>query len=249
MRTTPGRSAFRGWRIGIAAAGLIVALTIGLWLQPVVGAYLCPRCYGFERMSGRIYVDAAMPAATRARLADAIAEGEQKVAQSYGGLRRAPVVLACSSDACDRRIGGRGARAVAYGTEFLRLAPLGIDPVIITHERSHIEFHAMLGLQHMILNSVPAWFDEGLAVIVADDPRYLLPQAAETDRCRQRPDGPLPSNGRDWGREAGRDQQLYARAACRVLRWMNANNGMSGVLALVNRLKAGDSFEVIFGSP
>jgi hypothetical protein len=247
-----GRRRFRRWilRSGIVAVAVAAALTAAtFWFMPVALAYLCPACFGFELLGGKLYIEAGMPAEARARLLAAVDEGEKKVALAYGELWRAPLVLACFTASCDRRIGGRGARGVAYGEVLLRLSPLGLDPVIIGHERSHIEFHARLGFWLLLTEAVPAWFDEGLAVIVADDARYLLPGKPGTDRCRGDPEGPLPVSRREWGPSAGRDPQLYARAACRVWRWMNANNGMSGVLALIDQLRAGKSFEQIYREP
>ncbi|MFG1943168.1 hypothetical protein [Nonomuraea sp. NPDC048826] len=50
------------------------------------------------------------------------------------------------------------------------LSPRGADPVIASHELSHVELHTRLAGAE-----VPQWFDEGLAVVVCGDPRYLAP--------------------------------------------------------------------------
>ncbi|TDC83557.1 hypothetical protein E1193_08290 [Micromonospora sp. KC606] len=45
--------------------------------------------------------------------------------------------------------------------------------------------------------TVPQWFDEGLAVVVSDDPRYLKSRSAD-DRCMAPPDGALPQTLDQW---------------------------------------------------
>ena len=104
------------------------------------------------------------------------------------------------------------------------LSPRGIDPVIAAHELTHVELHARLGR-----GSVPQWFDEGLAVLVADDLRYLRP-AGEGDRCLVTPTGPLPDTLSGWLRAASVDAQVYAQAACAVSRW-TATNDLRSLIA------------------
>jgi hypothetical protein len=74
---------------------------------------------------------------------------------------------------------------------------------------------------------VPQWFDEGLAVLVSDDPRYLRP---EGDRCLVEPAGPLPDTLDGWLTAASADAQVYAQAACAVSRWA-AGHDLHGVIA------------------
>ena len=230
--------------IGLSAAGAGTVFSV----QPTLAALVCPRCFGFEQLYGRVYVDAAMPEPLRARLAGAIREGDRKAADFYGELRAAPEVLACATDGCWRRLGGGGAKGISYASVGIRLAPLGLIPVIVAHERSHIELHERLGFAKFILGAIPAWFDEGLAVIVSDDPRYLL-ASTESDRCRVKATGFFPMAPMEWTRAAGTDHNLYARAACRVLRWMNANGGNAAALSLIQKVAEGVPFSEIYHDP
>ncbi|TQM14940.1 hypothetical protein [Pseudonocardia kunmingensis] len=153
------------------------------------------------------------------------------VAEFFGGLRSDPAFLACLTDACYTRIGGGGERGIAVLNRTVMLSPRGIDPVIAAHELTHVELHARLGTA-----SVPQWFDEGLAVLVSDDPRYLLPEGPG-DRCRVAPAGPLPESLDAWLRAAGSDPQVYAQAGCAVSRLLAAHD----VHALVALLAAGEA--------
>jgi hypothetical protein len=230
--------------IGLFFAGAVIVVSV----QPTLAALVCPSCFGLEQLSGRVFVDAAMPEPLRAQLAGAMREADRKVADFYGELKAAPEVLACATDACWRRLGGGGAKGIAYAGAGFRLAPLGLDPIIIAHERSHIELHERLGLAKFMLGAIPAWFDEGLAVVVSEDPRYLL-ASTENNRCRVNSTGPLPVAPMEWTRSAGTDHNLYARAACRVVRWMNANGGNGAALTLIHKVAEGVPFSEIYHDP
>jgi hypothetical protein len=108
---------------------------------------------------------------------------------------------------------------VAVLNRAVMLSPRGIDPVIAAHELSHVEFHERLGAQR---KQIPQWFDEGLAVLVSDDSRYLLAKTA-ADRCRVASDEELPSTLDAWPSAASADEQVYAKAACRVSRWVGVH--------------------------
>ncbi|OZM81856.1 hypothetical protein [Pseudonocardia sp. MH-G8] len=157
-------------------------------------------------------------------------EGTQRVAEFFGDLRGGPAFLACLTDACYARIGGGGERGIAVLNRAVMLSPRGIDPVIAAHELTHVELHARLGSA-----TVPQWFDEGLAVLVSDDARYLQP-AGTGDRCRVEPAGPLPETLGDWLHAAGADPQVYAQAGCAVSRLLATHD----VHALVAQLAAGE---------
>ncbi|MGA3342303.1 MAG: hypothetical protein ABSD11_17235 [Methylocella sp.] len=235
--------------VAIVLIGFLIAGTsIVFSMQPTLAALVCPRYFGFEQLSGRVFVNATMPGPLKAQLTRAMREGETKVADFYGELRAAPEVLACATDSCWRGLGGSGAQAISYASAGFRLAPLGINPIIVAHELSHIELHERLGLVKFMVGAIPAWFDEGLAVIVSEDPRYLL-ASTESDRCRVDATGSFPIAPMAWTRAAGTDHNLYARAACRVLRWMNANGGKAAALILIKKVAEGVPFSEIYRDP
>ena len=232
MRRSKWRWAKRAGLVAAALAGLGVASVP--FVMPALAAYACPACYGLERVTPALYVEAAMPAQDRAALLETIASSEAKVAGFYGSYEGRPTLLACSTEACDRKLGGRGARATAYtmpGADFIRFGPRGLNLTIVSHEFSHVELHRRIGAWKLFMGAVPAWFDEGAAVIVSDDARYLKPGAEGAQRCTVRPDGPLPESPFKWRPALGKIPTLYAQAACKVLIWMDANGGRAGLLA------------------
>lgn len=207
-----------------------------------LAAYACPACFGLEEMASGIYVEATMPAAERTRLAQIITQAKEQVAAFYGSFERSPVLLICATAECDRRLGGRGAKAVAFGTSFIRVAPAGINVTIFAHEFSHIELHSRVGMWKLTTGAVASWFDEGVAVIVANDTRYLNPGRLSEDRCL--PDAlaipvtSLPTSAFQGG--WGKSQGLYAAAACNVLKWMEANGERAGLLAALSDVARGE---------
>jgi len=163
-----GRRLWRLVGVSLLVLAAVVAITT-LWSAPMLAALGCPSCFGFELLSDRIYVDKAMTDPARAALAEAVSDGERRVALFYGDLTQAPTMFACGTQDCDRRIGDTGAQGVAYGTVALRLSPLGLDPVIVGRELCRIALHARIGLRRYFAGAIPAWFDEGLAVVVSED--------------------------------------------------------------------------------
>ncbi len=239
-----GRSKLR-WlrRIGIAAVALV---TLGVasvpFVVPALAAYTCPSCYGLERVTPALYAEAAMPAPERAKLQETIAAAESRVAAFYGSFGERPTLLACMTEACDRRLGGRGARATAYTTflgTFIRAAPRGLNETILSHEFSHAELHRRIGVWKLLVEAVPAWFDEGVAVIVSNDGRYLKQGATAAQRCTAEPDSAMPESPFKWSAAAGKTPGLYAKAACAVLIWMDANGGRPGLLAALEETADG----------
>lgn len=224
--------------IMLSAAGFL------LYSYPVMAAVACPSCFGLEKTAAGFYTDRDFPDARLGSLASDLDAARDTVSQFYGSIHRQPIVVACSTRECDHRLGGRGARAVTLSTPFftiVRLAPLGLNKTILAHELSHVEAHQRIGLANQMSGKFPAWFDEGLAVIISQDERYLLPGQLGADGCHEQADlrKELPVSPFDWGRMAGRQQMIYAHAACRVLVWMDAHGGRQGVLDALDGKSAG----------
>lgn len=183
-----------------------------------------------------------MPAPERVRLRDNIAAAEARVAAFYGSSGKQPTLLACMTEDCHYRLGGRGGRATAYTTFFgtvIRASPRGLNETILAHEFSHAALHGRIGAWKLLMEAVPAWFDEGVAVIVSDDGRYLKQGGVGAQQCTAKPDGTLPRSHFKWGAAAGKTPRLYAKAACAVLTWMDANGGRPGLLAALEETADG----------
>ena len=216
----------------------MVALVLGVGAGAVVravpglAATACPGCYGLSDLGDHVYADTDDP-----RLRDLIGAADRRIAAFYGERRSRPRVLICTTAECYRRIGGGGEKGRALRDWSLMLAPAGANETIATHELSHGEFHHRLGAAR---SKVPQWFDEGLAVLVSEDARYLAPGP---ERCKLPYEQALPvTTGDWWSLAADGDDRAYLQAGCVVSRWAAAHGGATGVLDLLTRLRDGAAF-------
>ena len=222
-------------------ATILVIVGVGCipLLSPAMAAYACPACYGLLRVTANLFVDPAMSVEDRTKLQEAISRAAAQVTAFYGSFDHTPTLLACASEECDHRLGGKGARANTYGTTFIRVSPNGLNQTILAHEFSHVELHTRIRLMRFLVGAIPAWFDEGLAVIVSDDARYLKPGTTSAMRCLVEPEDGLPSSPSQWRPLAAKTPGLYAQAACRVMRWMEANGGTARLLTMITQIADG----------
>jgi hypothetical protein len=228
-------------RLALGGMALVPLAIIGAGIAfPAMAAIACPRCLGFEPATGHLYIERGASQSDRTSVENAIAAGEDRVTAFYRERRGDPIILACVSEACYRRLGGGESRGQAYATLALILSPRGISTAIAAHELSHIELHTRLGLWRTIRHVVPPWFDEGLAVVVSDDRRYLTAPGSG-DRCRVADDGSAPPADPDG---------FYAVAGCRVSRWMAAHgDGAAPVLGLIAKVASGVPFATAEAAP
>lgn len=190
---------------------------------------------------------AATDAAKRSTIETLVAASENRVQGFYGTLESKPKIFVCPDEACYQRVGGGRSHGMALIDWAFFVSPRGLDPVIVSHELSHIELHHRTGAVATFRRDIPQWFDEGLAVTISDDPRYLKP-AGEADRCLIRSDEPLPTTRGAWVENAS-SHDLYAKAACRVSTWLAAHGGAKGVIDMVDHLNAGETFDAIYHRP
>ena len=232
------------------ATALVLFATVGTVLAlPFGAAAVCPSCYGLDRFADTAFIERTATAEQREHAAKVLEQARDRVSGFYGGLTASPRVLICVSEDCYRRIRYAGSRGNALFDLALQLSPRGTDPVIAAHELSHIELHHRIGNIRQLTGAVPSWFDEGLAVVVSDERRYLAPADA-ADRCRVRSDEVLPTGMFEWAREIGRDdtRQLYAKSACRVADWMAAKGGAAAVRRLIASVANGVPFAEAFAA-
>jgi hypothetical protein len=236
-------------KVIMALAVLVLLATIAdIVAFPAASAIVCPTCYGLERLDSNVFVERSMSAEARIRVAEVLTEARKRVSDFYGSLDSDPRILVCATEECYRRIGGGQPRGKSFSAIALFLSPRGTDATIASHELSHIELHRRLGLIHFLSGAIPAWFDEGVAVVVSDDPRYLASVGA-SDRCLVRSNEPLPSGMSEWSRRAGEDHQLYAKAACRVSEWISLKGRSAAVTKLVGQVSTGMSFAKAYAEP
>jgi len=205
-----------------------------------VGALLCPPCFGFERLAPGIFIGTQASEVYRRDVLGWVIESKQKVRHFFGSQMSAPAIFVCVTEHCYRRVERRGGQT--QGISFLDwvivLSPHIRDGVAITHELTHVELHNRLGPK---MFAVPAWFDEGLAVNVSDDPHYVAPLVMR-DRCLIEVSGPLPATDFSWVRATQTTNRPYGEAACVISRWLANKDARDAVLKLIAEINAGSSF-------
>ncbi|MGI5288906.1 hypothetical protein ACQEVF_36915 [Nonomuraea polychroma] len=235
----------RLWARATAALAVLLAATLaGVTLAfPSVAATTCPGCYGLTELDEGVHTEATLSDAEKSRVKQVIRQARKLVADFYGAPASDPRLLVCLTEECYGRIGGGRERGIAILNRAVMLSPRGMDAVIASHEMAHVELHSRLTAGA----EVPQWFDEGLAVVISNDARYLAPASA-SDRCMVTPAGPLPATLEEWLAAASKDVDTYAKAACQVSRWLRANGNHAGLLSLLERLNAGEAFASIVPS-
>ncbi len=231
----------------LTAGAFVLALPIVLMMvSPPLAAAACPQCYGLAAIGENIYAERSPSAEDAARALMVIHQARERLEQFYEEVNANPRILVCFSEDCYQSIGGGGSSGMAILDIVLFLSPKGVNPVIAAHELSHIELHRRLGALKTFQRSVPQWFDEGLAVLISDDLRYLAPPAAQ-ERCLVDSSEPLPRDRASWIIHAGAER-LYAKAGCRVWKWTQMSGGPKSIEGLVDRLSHGAEFEkLVFG--
>jgi hypothetical protein len=225
------------WRSVAGVVAVLVAVVAGLVVAyPVVAAAVCPGCYGLSEAAPGVYVDDDATAEQQSEMVDVVAAARQRVRDFLGDTRSNPRILICLSADCYGRIGGGGEKGQALRDHAIALSPDGATVVIAGHEMVHAELYERLGSRY---GDVPAWFHEGLAVLISDDRRYLT-GAPAGERCPIDHALALAAT-RD---ATPRSPDLYRNGACVVDRWVATNGGVAAVDDVVRRLREGEPFAV-----
>jgi hypothetical protein len=222
---------------------LLIALVISLsGCGTVRSAKLyAPSLFGFSEINDGIYVDNQMSDNQRQEFLKTLGSSKERVSAFFGALEGLPKVFACSSEDCYVEHGGGTDKGRAFGDSMLLLSPRGLNAVITSHELTHIELHHRIG-SFRSWRTIPAWFDEGLAVLVSEDPRY-----SDEAWINITNNGLNAPELKDIGRMLGRGDWLlvYGTARREVGRWYQSV-GSSGLALLIAKVKDGNDFDSEF---
>lgn len=231
------------WLLVLAA---ITAAVLTLLLRPAAAA-ACPQCFGLSKAADGVYLQSGMAEAQRSRALAAVAAARSGAGKFYGGLQHAPRILVCADDDCYHRLGGQPGTAVgSLGSLSLEVSSQGVNPVYIAAGLSRAELEGRIGFWKFQLGAVPVWFDEGLAVVVADDPAYVLPPGRR-DRCLTGALPDMPATPTEWRDEMQQEGStaLYAQAACKTVSWMDQHGGPQAVTGLLDKVAHGEDFAAL----
>lgn len=230
-----------GWSFwfGIGAGMVTLAGAAAAAFVPGPHRLVCPECFGLVRIAPRAFTDA--PAAMHADLRTMLIKADRETELFFGSLKSSPRVVMCATDACIARFSrGYAASGVTFGSYLIRIAPRGLYQTVMTHERVHAELYHRVGDVRMIRGAVPTWFDEGLAVLIANDRRFLRNGQGKvpadwTDRARAQSGWMRLVDEHGWRVVYGAATQRVASIEKRV--------GRDGLRRIIERIISGEDFD------
>lgn len=198
----------------------------------------CAQCFGLKDIGNNVFTDA--PGDSEA-LSWLVSASDSRVAEFYGTLQAHPRYVICMTEDCYRRFGGSTAKATSFGAEIIRVGPNGLNATILAHERMHTELAARLGWYGMLASSVPAWFNEGLAVYWSNDSRYHDLSTVQEETLTRTAVTPG-----DWLKLLHEYPALPAYQAARnMVADIAATIGTDGLRALVDETTKGADFDQV----
>lgn len=224
------------------AATLLVLPIVFVGMHPIVQAFLCPACRGFVEVSDGVFMEKNASKAGLDHTAD-LKAGRERVSAFWGpGRAGNPDLFFCITEPCRQTFGVHHAIAMSYGAAFAVFDLTRTDDTIFAHELAHIERRARLGTWASMNDQTPSWFDEGLAVLISRDARYLNFDNGKPSCVGEVGISSLPADAKTWRRMAGKDPSIYAQASCSVLGiidGLNADQARTLVLNIAENGMAG----------
>jgi hypothetical protein len=174
MRSTSRRYL---WRLGRLVLVLLVVTPAAAWMLVKPVRVLAPQWVGVECPTATVCVEDKGEWVNAATLhADAMAFVDHAV----GILRTSPRVIFCSTQHCAESFGLGARSAVTVGTWGTVIGPRAWKPYYVRHEMIHVLQAERLGVLGLLRK--PAWFKEGMAYDLSEDPRQPLNEPFETQR-------------------------------------------------------------------
>lgn len=203
---------------------------------------------GMRRIADRVYADPEMGSDQEEKLLQLVDASRQRVAAFYGQAIAHPNIIFCASNDCYRRFGAIGL-GYTDGTNVI-ISPQGQRVAIVAHELAHMELSARIGGFAKVLDCVPQWFDEGLAVMISQAEEFSDDawKKATHDGANAPALASLEAMA-DWNRITGANgenmQLSYGTARREVRRWFGTA-GLPGLHTLLFALSGNDTFNVAY---
>ena len=96
------------------------------------------------------------------------------VSSTVGEIQKKPRIIFCTNESCFNSFGFDKATAHAVGTSGIVISPRGWKYFYVRHEIIHHVQAEKMGVISQWLS--PAWFKEGMAYSLSEDPRRTLPE-------------------------------------------------------------------------
>lgn len=180
-----------------------------------------------------------------------IKQAEERVGAFYGDLhyKDETVIIVCDDTGLKEKLGGGKSTftmTIPSKKHYICLSDDYFNLDIVSHEITHAELHTRLSVS--ALNSIPSWFDEGIAT--QNDYREQYSEEnwiARTDNGKNAialEDMDEPSEF--YAGEADDRRFRYINAKHEVAQWMEEHK-TEGLLALIDRINNGEDFQAVYG--
>ena len=162
---------------------VFITLVVILGISSIGHALVMPqttRCmfidlYDFEK-EGQVYFRPEIDKEKRAQIHELIKQAEMRVETFWRGREATPKFIYTDSDEEYTKFGApfpTPAAAVMHFGSYVVINQNGVDLDIISHELSHVELFARIGMINRSFK-IPVWFDEGLAMQVDHRSYYSI---------------------------------------------------------------------------
>ena len=215
-----------------------------------------PKASGMDEVDPQLYVEPVMSSKQRHEVQQQINIGRAVVEAFYGEITTKPYFVVCLTTECNDRFGSYGQPAASYGDLAIRLSFKELARPVVAHEWSHAELYRRAG-GWWYARKIPRWFDEGVAVVVANEPLHSEANWREIERQAL----PIPKldeliSFSDWGVAVKRYGEtagdvpgnlhvVYTTAGHAVRAFLSCT-GPSGVAAVLGAVRSGAAFNDAF---
>ncbi|MGB0952877.1 MAG: hypothetical protein ACPG31_06610 [Planctomycetota bacterium] len=195
-----------------------------------------------EAIEADVFARTDLPKAKRASLMEQLQQARAANDAFYGTRRAAPTIAFADNAALKESLAvGNPFAATFYHRDGILavVTPRGLNGEVMAHMLSHAEIKERLGAE--VFETLPAWFDEGLATLLDDRP-FLADAALDAKEAEGVETPPFEVMAeREWF--VGTDAEAHlVLAKLEVRRWYRLV-GQQGVVQLLDRLAAGEDFE------
>ncbi|MDY0282075.1 MAG: hypothetical protein RBR35_16105 [Salinivirgaceae bacterium] len=223
---------------------------------------LAPTTLGMEEVAPKVFVNKDMPLVQRDNFSRMVTEARKMITDFYGSITSQPEILACSTEECFAGLGGGKPRGKNLGKSKILLSPRGLTVPILTHEWSHAELRTRIDAKMdgvFSISSIPTWFDEGLAVVVSEEPGHsekvwekivaaeiAAPYIEDLVSLEEWNKAVKQFGDADCAMGVpGKIYVVYATAGHEVRKWYQ-RVGREGLLKLLDKVKSGENFQKSF---
>ncbi|WP_151717578.1 hypothetical protein [Gemmobacter serpentinus] len=190
-----------------------------------------PSRKGMSQIVPGLWIDSNATPEEVAAIRERINKASAKVLKYMGDVQAVEWWI-CASPECNRA-NGMKARGMTYGASLITLdANASRDGGVYVHELTHATLHGALPMGGLFSKALPLWFDEGVAVILSQQP----PEAAQKSACTKPQKGALPRNALEFNRlapDAKRALPVYTRSACAVRDWLAEGRKLKGIVPML----------------